>query len=265
MVPVVNTLIFDLDDTLVVEEASAEAAFVQTGALARLRYDLDPHLLHTAVRQACRELWYAFPSYPYCKRVGISSWEGMWAEFTGPDPELKALRDWAPTYRRESWRQALLRNKIDDPGLAAQLAETFPGIRRAKQIVYPDSIPTLQQLRGNYVLGLLTNGTPDLQWTKITGAGISGYFEQVLVAGEVGIAKPDPHFYWTFLARLKAEPETTLMIGNSLTLDVQGSQAAGLRAVWVNRSGQACDEAIVPDWEIAGLGELEPILASLSA
>lgn len=36
MTAVIKTLIFDLDDTLRVEEASAEAAFIETGALARL-------------------------------------------------------------------------------------------------------------------------------------------------------------------------------------------------------------------------------------
>jgi putative hydrolase of the HAD superfamily len=261
----VSTLIFDLDDTLVVEEASAEAAFVETGELARARYGLDPLELHTTLRQACRELWYAFPAYPYCKRVGISSWEGLWAEFTGDDPDLGTLRDWAPTYRQESWMQALLRHGIDDPQLAAELAGTFPRVRRGKQVVYPDTLPTLDRLQHTYVLGLLTNGTPDLQWIKIQGSGIAGYFDQVLVAGEIGIAKPDPRFYGAFLARLEAQPEETLMIGNSLTLDVQGGQAAGLRAVWVNRSGQARDEAIVPDWEVTDLGELDPILASVSA
>jgi putative hydrolase of the HAD superfamily len=264
MVNALKTLIFDLDDTLVVEEASAEAAFIETGELARARYGLDPHTLHTTLRQVCRELWYAFPSYPYCKRVGISSWEGLWAEFTGADPELYALREWAPTYRQESWRQALLRHGIDDLQLATELAETFPDVRREKQVVYPDTLPTLERLHRAYVLGLLTNGTPDLQWTKVRGAGIGGYFDQVLVAGEIGIAKPDPRFYETFLARLKAEPETTLMIGNSLILDVQGAQAAGLRAVWLNRSGQPCQDGFRPDWEIASLEELSPILASAS-
>jgi hypothetical protein len=51
----VDTLIFDLDDTLAVEEASAEAAFIEAGELARVRYGLDPRELHTTVRKTCRE------------------------------------------------------------------------------------------------------------------------------------------------------------------------------------------------------------------
>jgi putative hydrolase of the HAD superfamily len=260
----INALIFDLDDTLVVEEASAEAVFIETGELAQAGYGLDPRALHTTLRKACRELWYASSSHPYCKRVGISSWEGLWAEFTGSDPNLKELRDWAPAYRFESWRTALRNHGIDDQELAAELAETFPRLRRQKHIIYPDTAPALEQLAGNYALGLLTNGAPDLQRRKIEGAGIAAYFDQVLISGEIGIGKPDPRVFEMLLARLDARAETTLMIGNSLTSDVQGGQGAGLRAVWVNRAGKSRDDSIIPEWEIARLDELVSILAAFN-
>ena len=188
---VIDTLIFDLDETLVVEEASAAAAFIETGELARARYGLDPDELHRTVRQTCRELWYAFSSHPYCKRVGISSWEGMWAEFSGSARDLKALHHWAPDYRYNSWRTALLRHGIDDPDLAAELADTFPRLRQTKNVVHQDAVPVLERLSPKYCLGLLTNGTPDLQRRKLNGAGLAGYFNRVLIAGEVGIGRSE--------------------------------------------------------------------------
>jgi putative hydrolase of the HAD superfamily len=259
----IDTLIFDLDDTLIVEETSAEAAFLETGELARTRHGLDPGELHRTVRKTCREIWYAFPSHPYCKRVGISSWEGMWAEFAGEDPELKPLGEWAATYRFQSWRDALRSHGIDDPALAAELAETFPRLRRRKHFVYPDTVPTLKQFAGTYSLGLLSNGAPDLQRTKLEGSGLSSYFEQVLISGEVGFGKPDPRFFGMLLNRLGSTPEKALMIGDRLETDVQGAQGSGLRAVWLNRSGQAGDSRIVPDWEIASLDALIPILTGI--
>jgi putative hydrolase of the HAD superfamily len=256
-------LIFDLDDTLVIEEASAEAAFIETGELARARYGLDPRELHTTLRICCRELWYAFPSHPYCKKVGISSWEGLWAEFTGSDPNLEALRDWAPVYRFESWQAALLRAGFDDRQLAAELAETFPNLRRLKHIVYPDTLPALNELSRIYSLGLLTNGAPDLQKRKIEGAGIAEFFDGILISGEIGIGKPDRRIFERLLAKLNSNPETTLMIGNSLSTDIAGAQAAGLRTVWINRTGKPHADSVAPDWEIASLSELTSILAGL--
>jgi putative hydrolase of the HAD superfamily len=257
----VDTLIFDLDDTLIVEEACAEAAFVETGELARIRYGIDPHLLHATVRKTCRALWYAFPSHPYCKRVGISSWEGMWAEFTGAGPDLIALRDWAPTYRFDSWRTALQSFGIDDPDLAAEMAETFPRLRREKNIVHADAVPALEQFSRSHCLGLLTNGAPDLQRRKIDGSGLAKYFSHILISGEVGIGKPEARFFEMLLNRMKAKAGTTLMIGNSLTSDVQGAQNAGMCAVWINRSGHARHDGITPDWEISNLDQLSSILS----
>ena len=121
MSPIINTLVFDLDDTLVVEQASAEAAIIETADLARARYGLDPREMHTTLRKTCREMWFKSPSHPYCKKVGISSWEGLWAEFIGPDENLRALRNWAATYRYESWHTSLTRHGIADPDLAAEL------------------------------------------------------------------------------------------------------------------------------------------------
>ena len=262
MTAIINTLVFDLDDTLVVEQASAEAAIIETAELAQAKYGLDPREMHTTLRKTCREIWYDFPSHSYCKRVGISSWEGLWAEFTGPDKNLKALRDWAPTYRYESWRKSLSRHGIDDPNLAAELAETFPRLRRCKHEVYPDTIEALKRFSQGYTLGLLTNGTPDLQRRKIEGAGVAAYFDQILISGDVGIGKPDASIFEMILARLKASPKTSLMIGNSLTSDVQGAQAIGMQTVWVNRLGKSRDDSVVPDWEISCLDELDTVLDS---
>jgi len=258
----VNTLVFDLDDTLVIEEASAEAAIIETAELAKARYGLDPGEMHTTLRKTCRELWFEFPSHPYCKRVGISSWEALWAEFIGPDTNLKALRNWASTYRYESWRTSLSRHGIDDPDLAAELAETFPRLRRCKHAVYPDAINALERFSQNYSLGLLTNGVPDLQRRKMEGAGVTGYFDQILISGDVGIGKPDGRLFEMILIRLKASAKTSLMIGNSLTSDVQGAQSIGMQTVWINRSGKSRDDSIVPDWEISSLDELDAVLGS---
>lgn len=253
-------LLFDLDDTLVVEEASAERAFLQTCALAEQRYGIPAPALHATLRQTCREIWHTSPARAYCVAVGISSWEGLWAEFHGDLPELQILRAWAPTYRLESWRQALLRHGVDDARLAQELAETFPRLRRTLHVAYEDVIPTLNALVVQYPLGLLTNGAPDLQRFKIRAAGLESYFREIVIAGEVGVGKPDPAIYRLILSRMGARAETTMMIGDHLRRDVAGAQEAGLSAIWLNRQGKPREEDIQPAWEINTLTALRAIL-----
>ena len=114
----ITAVLFDLDETLVMEQASNEAAFLATCELARRRYGIDPQALTQSVRQRARELWRASPTIDYCLSIGISSWEGLWARFLGDDPGLRALREWAPAYRLEAWSGALADHRVHDAALA---------------------------------------------------------------------------------------------------------------------------------------------------
>jgi putative hydrolase of the HAD superfamily len=54
-----------------------------------------------------------------------------------------------------------------------------------------------------------------------------------------------------------------MMVGDSLTSDIQGGINAGIPACWVNVFGKENTTAIRPDHEIASLTELEALLETL--
>lgn len=259
----VKAILFDLDDTLVVEVASAEASFLATCALAQDRYGIDPEALCQTVRQKAQELWRRSPAREYCLSIGISSWEGLWARFLGDDPCLQSLRAWSPTYRCESWSRALAEYGIGSPSFVERLAETFPRERRMRHIVYPDVRPVLQDLGEAYPLALLTNGAPDLQREKLNGSGLEPYFDTIVVSGEVGVGKPDPQFFYLALDRLGIRSGEAVMVGNSLRSDIGGAQSAGIKGIWLNRSGKSIDRDIEPDAQIAGLDELNNVICQI--
>jgi putative hydrolase of the HAD superfamily len=250
----VKALIFDLDDTLVVEKAAAAAALLATCELAAKRYDLDPQVLRATVRETCRELWHHHcPARTYAIEIGISSWEALWSRFEGDNEDLAALRTWAPDYRRGSWHHALQAHGVEDIDLARELGETYPAYRRQRHIVYDDVHAALEAFRRTYRLALLTNGTSDLQREKIAGAGIGGYFEEILVAGDIGVAKPHPRIFETLLARLEIKPNEAIMLGDSQSKDIRGAQTVGMKAIWVNRADAPRRESVVPDLEVTTL------------
>lgn len=257
----VSALIFDLDDTIYSDVATANEAFLQTCELAKARHGVNPEELRATVREICRGFWQKSPGREYCVRIGISSWEGLWATFEGDGKDLQILREWAPIYRKNSWFESLRKFDIDNPEFAVELAEAFMVNRRKMHVLFDDVLPLLDNLKDKYKLGLLTNGAPDLQRTKIDGSEIGGYFESIVVSGEVGVGKPDPRIFKMMLHQLGESPEKTIMIGNSLNSDVKGAQAAGIKAVWLNRSGKVRDDSIIPDWEISDLNEFDSILS----
>lgn len=225
-------VLFDLDDTLLPDDAATAAALLATCDRAREQYDLDPEALCQSLRRQARALWTAAPTIAYCRAIGISSTEGLRATFAGADPRLQALRDWAQTYRRQSWLGGLAECGVDDVTLAERLADTFP-----------ETPAVLERL----------------QRAKLEQSGLGAYFGVVLVSGEVGIGKPEAGIFRLALERLGVAPTETVFVGDDLARDIVGAQRAGLRAVWLNRRA-VTTEGAVPDAVITGLHQLFEVL-----
>ena len=259
----IRSILFDLDDTLVVEGAAADAAFLATCERAHEKYGIDPEALHQSVRYHARELWRAATTITYCRAIGISSWEGLWARFLGSDPNLKRLRAWAPTYRREAWFRALADHSVSDLSFAEELSATFLLERRARHTLFSDVEDSLTNLRDIYQLALVTNGAPGLQREKIQGANLARCFDTILISGEVGVGKPDCRIFRMALDALSASPSETVMVGDSLTRDILGAQRAGLKGIWLNRLESDAANQVTPDVQITSLSQLHKRLLTL--
>ena len=234
------------------------AAFAATARSATERWPaLDAAALARAARERARELWYAAPTHPWCRRIGMSSWEGLWCRFEGEGPDCRALRRWAPEYRREAWRRALADQGVEDPALAAELGERFGVERRAQLAPFPEAAAALRALAGSWPLALVTNGASCLQREKLAASGLAELFEVVAISAEVGAAKPQRAAFAAALAQLGAEPGDAVMVGDSLERDVEGARAAGLAAVWVNRAGAPAPPGVR---HVASLAELPAAL-----
>ena len=259
-----RALLLDLDDTLIVEEPAAVAAFAATAGVAAERHPLDPRQLALDARACARELWHGAEVSAFGRSIGISSWEALWCRYEGDDDELRVMREWAPGFRRDAWRDALERQGIEDDELATELGERFGEERRARHETFEDAAPALDALRGDYRLALVTNGASCLQREKFEASGLVDRFDAVVVSGELRSAKPDPAVYAHALEALGARPGDAVMVGDSLANDVDGPVAAGLRAIWLNRSGESRPADRADIVEIADLHALPGVLAGLA-
>ena len=237
-----RALLFDLDETLVVDERVAIETFEATARVAAERCEVDAGRLAKDARERARELFWAAPNHAYCRRIGMSSWEGLWCRFEGDAAELRALAQWAPSYRCETWRLALADQAIDEPALAAELGERFGAERRGRHELFDDALPTLDALSGDWSLAILTNGASCLQREKLVGAGLLERFTVVVASGDLGVGKPAGEIFARALRLLGVERSQAVMVGDSYANDVEGARAAGLRAVWLDRHGDGVGE-----------------------
>jgi putative hydrolase of the HAD superfamily len=254
-----NSILFDLDETLIMEWKSAEQAFFETMGLFDHRINKNDFV--KVIRTEAKNLWYALPTIEYSLQVGISSWEALWADFSGKDPNLKSLSRLSKQYRVECWHRALQAFDIPSITLAEELSNQYIKIRSTKHVLFPETLETLRLLQPNYKLGLITNGAPDLQWKKIKGGGLTDYFNCILISGEYGFGKPDERLFRAAVEQLKTVKENVLMVGDSINNDIQGAVSAGLTTVWINRE-RRINPAVLPNFEIDNLLKLAPILGT---
>lgn len=255
-----RALLLDLDDTLIPDESASEAAFLAACAPVADAYDLDPAAVARSAGACARQLWRASDHAAYCQSIGISSWEGLWAEFTGDAPELQRLHAWAPAYRRQAWTRALAQHGVDDPAFAEHLANRFRRERRQRNVMFPDAAQLLPDLARRLPLALVTNGAPDLQHFKIDASGVRPFFQSIVVSGELGIGKPHPAPMQRALQELNCDPAHAAMVGNNLSSDIAGALNTGVHAIWLNRDAAPLTGDTRPDAVVASLYELPSLV-----
>lgn len=135
---------------------------------------------------------------------------------------------------RERIFVALAEAKDVDPDHARAVAAAYDEERDPGNVRLLDGAEAaLDALSRDHRLGLVTNGPRDLQRAKIEAAGLADAFETVVYAGFETAAKPDTEPFEVALAALDASPGRAVHVGNSLDSDVAGARRAGLRAAWV--------------------------------
>lgn len=258
-------LLFDLDDTLVPERPRAEAIMRAVCQTFAAEHNADPQALADAVFQIARPLWHACPHRSFCRTVGLSSWEALWGPIEGAQAEIAPLRRWVPTYRLQTWRDALGRFCSPSDDLVGRMSQAFAAQRAALHHPYEESPAVLHEMASRFRIACVTNGLSSIQRRKLDGSGLADVFHAVVIAGDIGMVKPDAAPFRAALSALGVEPDQAVMIGNSLRSDIAGANQLGMPSIWVNRDAEPPDPAIRPTREIACLQDLPDALESLIA
>ena len=117
---------------------------------------------------------------------------------------------------------------------------------------------------GKYRLFMATNGIPEVQNPRIDAAGIRAYFDGIFISEEIGYAKPSKKYFELCFGRIEGfERKETVIVGDSLSSDILGGINSGIRTVHFNPK-ELPYEKIIPDYKIKSLGELIPLLESIT-
>ncbi len=127
--------------------------------------------------------------------------------------------------------------------------------------LYDDSINLIESLHKNYRLSIVTNGLKDVQNNRIRKSIIAKYFEEVVISEEVQVSKPNPKIFEHALNNMNyTDKRKVLMVGDSLSSDIQGGINFGIDTCWFNSNKILNKTDTQPTYEIFNLMELKDIL-----
>lgn len=222
-------IIFDADETLFDFKKSERNAFKNAMLEFDIEYDENHHLkMYQGINTA---IWKEFEQ-------GLITQEKLKVE------RFKRLSD-------------TLKAGFDEE----QFAKSYMKHLSYASFLYDDSVALVESLHKHYRLTIITNGLKDVQDNRIRKSTIAKYFEDIVVSEEVKVSKPDPKIFELSLNNIKHTDKTkVLIVGDSLTSDIQGGINFGIDTCWYNPNKIVNETKIKPTYEISNLMDLKSII-----
>lgn len=177
--------------------------------------------------------------------------EKLWERYRNgfiKQEELRVKRMWL----------ALLDFKIADELLAKEMSIRFLDLLPTRTILFPYTMEILQYLTNKkYALHLITNGFEKTQHSKLKYSGLDKYFKEVITSEGSSSLKPNKEIFDFAFRRTGAKPTESIMLGDSIDVDILGAMKAGIDQVFINHLNITID--IKPTYVVSSLKELENI------
>lgn len=123
------------------------------------------------------------------------------------------------------------------PEMEIDLLEQVFAMHEAGTI--PDThAEALHRLYETHGLGIVSNiwSKSDLYLKELERAGVRSLFDVIVFSSDHGHIKPSPYLFAKAIEAFEVDRSKIVFVGDSLKRDVAGAKAAGLSAVWIDRS-----------------------------
>lgn len=197
-----NTLLFDIDDTLLDFQLAQRQAFKKLLEVHNVEFSEEILKKYDSYN---KNLWNKL-------EIGeLSREELLSTRFSGFFKLLKVepLNNCDDTYRN----------------FLSEGDQLFPGV-----------LDLLEKLKNTHNLYIVTNGIADTQKNRIKNNKLNNYFKNIFISEEIGFQKPNIKFFEKAFEKIEyqIDKNKTLIIGDSLSADIKGGQNIGIDTCWIN-------------------------------
>ncbi len=232
----IDTVLFDLDDTLHDDTAAYQEAARMVCADVARRHAIDPAALLSAYIAEASAFW---------KKLSV---EHLTAGIIDT--------------RAQMWHDALIAVGIDDIALSERCAVDYGRYRSDVLELSPGALDCIEALRARGCkLGIVSNGFAATHHDKIARLGLTEHFDALFLADEMGMVKPDPAVFAHACEVLGSRPERTAMVGDRYDRDIVGAMEGGLFTVLIDvHAIPIPDGARPPDVVVGAIGDVLAVL-----
>ena len=152
-------------------------------------------------------------------------------------------------------------NKGINADIAAEFNKEYQ-IALCDTIVFnDDAIDIIKHQKKTCKIIIVTNGTEVVQEKKLERSGLNDIVDNVFISELVGFEKPDIKFFEKVILEVGIKDlKEALIIGDSLTSDIQGGHNIGIDTCWYNPKNEENTTLLNPTYTIRNLHELENII-----
>lgn len=125
----------------------------------------------------------------------------------------------------------------------------------------PGALELVRDLSAQYELYIVTNGNAATQKTRLERSGLMDYVNSYFVSEDAGAAKPDVRYFEYVFSRIPGfAKEEALLIGDSLTSDMQGAKNVGIDSLWYCPQGGVTPEGLAITYRAESFEEIRELL-----
>lgn len=222
--------------------------------------DLDDTLIDTAenTRVTVSEIYEDynlgnyFPSFDDFYTIYYANVSRLWELYSHGRISKKTLQ-------RERFVGALSMVEEISEEQALAINDDFIARVMEKGILIEGAKDLLDYLYPKYKIHILSNGFTEMQYKKMDSAGLSSYFDKIILSDKVGINKPHPDIFTYALDEVQKDKKEVIMIGDNVVNDIQGAYNCEIDQIWFNPEDLSPGN-IKPTYTVKKLDEIKNIL-----
>ena len=198
-----------------------------------------------------------------CESAGFSSTPELLELYSGINDALwKLLEKGGITQsvlRVRRFEQFLEAVKRDCDPVA--ISDVYANALAEQSVPLPGAVEAVARWSEILPVIIVTNGIASIQRGRMATSPIREHISGMIVSEEVGAAKPDPHMLVLGMEMAGVSDRTrALVLGDSLSSDMQGAANAGIDACWFNPGALKNTRGLPIRYEIRSLDEVDAVL-----